>query len=86
MHLSLEQLAEQTESSVFLLRTEASEQRGIIKGCINPSDLMHVKGSYTAWDSEGAQLATEIMANRLKLTVDDFIQMVYTELYKNCII
>lgn len=77
--LSLEQLAEQTESSVFLLRTESLEQRGIIaRAALTPSDLMHVKGSYTAWDSEGAQLATEIMANRLKLTVDDFIQMVYT--------
>jgi len=76
--LSLEQLAEQTKSSVFLLRTERLEQRGIIaRGALTPSDIMHVRGEFEVWDAESALLGTEIMANRLNMPVEEFIEMVY---------
>lgn len=76
---SLEELAQLTQTSVFLLRTENLEQRGIVaRGALTPSDLMHVRGDFQAWDMESAQLGTEIMANRLRMTVDEFIQTVYT--------
>jgi len=79
--LSLEQLADETQSSVFLLRTERLEQRGIIaRSALTPSDIMHVKGEFQAWDSESARLGTEIMANRLHMPLDDFISLVYTRI------
>ncbi|HHU49960.1 MAG TPA: hydantoinase/oxoprolinase family protein [Clostridiales bacterium] len=50
---SLEELAQLTQTSVFLLRTENLEQRGIVaRGALTPSDLMHVRGDFQAWDME----------------------------------
>jgi N-methylhydantoinase A/oxoprolinase/acetone carboxylase beta subunit len=78
---SVEELAEKTKTSVFLLRTEGLEHLGTIaRGALTPSDLMHIKGDYQAWDMESAQLGAEIMANRLKMPVDSLIHKVYTEI------
>ena len=84
---SLEELAQLTQTSVFLLRTENLEQRGIVaRGALTPSDLMHVRGDFQAWDMESAQLGTEIMANRLRMTVDEFIKRFIQGLYTSYII
>jgi N-methylhydantoinase A/oxoprolinase/acetone carboxylase beta subunit len=76
-----EELAELTQTSIFLLRTENLEHLGIIaKGALTPSDLMHINGDYQSWDRESAQLGAEIMANRLNMTVDELICTVYEKI------
>ncbi|HHY81633.1 MAG TPA: hydantoinase/oxoprolinase family protein [Clostridiales bacterium] len=76
---SAEELASQVQCSIFLLRTENLERLGIIaRGALTPSDLMHITGDYPAWDLESARLGAEIMANRLKISVEDLISKVYT--------
>lgn len=72
-------LSEQTQTSIFLLRTERLEQQGIVaRAALTPSDLMHVKGDYKAWDTESAKLGAEIMANRLSMPMDALLNKVYT--------
>jgi N-methylhydantoinase A/oxoprolinase/acetone carboxylase beta subunit len=76
---SITALAEQIECSVFLLQTENLERRGLIgRGALTPSDLMHLTGDYCVWDAESARLAAEIMANRLKISVEQLIDKTYT--------
>ncbi|MBE3101827.1 MAG: hydantoinase/oxoprolinase family protein [Firmicutes bacterium] len=76
---SLTTLAELVEQSIFFLETENLEKHGIIgRGALTPSDLMHITGDYKVWDTESAQLGAEIMANRLKMSVDTLIKKVNT--------
>lgn len=40
-----------------------------------PTDLMHILGRYSAWNSEISARAAEILAERLKMTFNQFVSM-----------
>jgi N-methylhydantoinase A/oxoprolinase/acetone carboxylase beta subunit len=76
--LTVEELAERIDSRPYFLRTERLEFLGYIgKSGLTPTDLMHVRGDFTAWSGEAARLGAEILAQRLNFTVEELIDRVF---------
>lgn len=49
-------------------------KRGILNRIsLTPTDLLHVTGQYTCWDSKIARAVTELMAERLKIPLQQFM-------------
>ena len=53
------------------------EARGIVRRVgLTPTDLLHVRGTFTAWDVEAARLATQTVARQLRLDSDGLCRRV----------
>ena len=50
---------------------ELLRQEIIGKAGLTPTDLMHVEGSHTPWDTEAAALALEVFATTVQARVGD---------------
>ena len=75
--LSLEQLAERAECSIYRMDIERLESLGIVmRSGLTPTDIMHITGDFTGWNREAALLGTEILARRLNKDMESFIQEV----------
>lgn len=60
-----------------LLNTAGLEEHGIIGRIgFTPTDLLHAEGTYSVWNIESAQIATEIYARHSDMKYDDFISFV----------
>lgn len=74
---SIEELAAACGSSVYNLPVQRLEQQGRVMRCgLTPTDIMHLTGEFTAWDSTAAQMAAEIMANQLHISVQELIEII----------
>lgn len=75
--LSLEELAAAIESRPYFLQLERMESQGLIgRIALTPTDLMHVTGTYSPWDTEAARLGALILAKRLNMTTEALIDAV----------
>ena len=45
----------------------------LIKTSLTPTDLLHVRGQYTAWDTDAAKLGVAIMAKELGVDTEQFL-------------
>lgn len=64
--LSLSDLAEKLNITIYDLRTERLEQQDLIMRCgLTPTDVMHLTGEYRLWQQEAAELAADILAFQL---------------------
>ncbi len=55
--LSLERLAEAVGDSIYTLKLDRLEQLGIImRSGLTPTDIMHITGDFTGWDTRAAHL------------------------------
>ncbi|MGQ9609669.1 MAG: hydantoinase/oxoprolinase N-terminal domain-containing protein [bacterium] len=60
-----------------LLNTVALEEHGIVNRIgYTPTDVLHVDGSYTEWNTQAAELATQIYARHVGMDVNGFIKLV----------
>ena len=77
--LSLERLAEAVGDSIYTLKLDRLEQLGIImRSGLTPTDIMHITGDFTGWDTRAAHLGAEILARRLGMSLDELTHKVNT--------
>ena len=88
--LSLEQAAEALGRDIYtMISTETLERDGIImRAGLTPTDIMHIRGEYTAFSREASGHAAAFVARSARIkTTEDLCGMVYDlieeRLYKN---
>ena len=75
--LSLEQLAERANCSIYRMDIERLESLGIVmRSGLTPTDIMHITGDFTGWNKEAALLGAEIFARRINKDIDLLTQEV----------
>ncbi|WZL79706.1 hydantoinase/oxoprolinase family protein [Eubacteriales bacterium mix99] len=75
--LSMEKLAEAVETSIYTIKPDRLEQLGIImRSALTPTDIMHLTGDFSGWNGQAALLGAEILASRLKITLEELIHEV----------
>ena len=53
-------------------------REGILIRCaVTPTDAMHVKGDFTAYDTEASRLGLSIMARQLRCTAEELAEQIY---------
>ena len=93
--LILEDLEERTGLDIYRFRTERLESEEIIMRCgLTPTDFMHIKGDYTAYDREAsvlgarfllASLARDDNEKELSALCDDVYEAVEERMYVNLV-
>jgi len=79
--LSLNQLALKLGVSIYEVDVKRLEKLdAVMRSALTPTDIMHVRGDYGAWDAEAALCGAEHMARRLELSVEALCQRVYEEI------
>lgn len=78
--LSLQQAADAVGVDKYLLHTGLLEKAGVIlRAGLTPTDVMHVRGDYTRYDREAAQLAVQFAANSLRMLPEEFCGRIYDD-------
>ena len=87
--LSLEQAAEAMGKDIYTMRLGTLEQDGVImRAGLTPTDIMHIRGEYTAFDAEASRYAAEFICRSANPeTVEELCEEVYDliekRLYEN---
>lgn len=86
--LPLAEAVDAAGTSLYALNTERLEQEGILlRSGVTPTDGMHLRGEYTAFDREAAELALRCLARFEGLDADSMGQCVNTlvveRMYRN---
>ena len=77
--LSLEQLSEAAGTSIYTMKLDRLEELGIImRSALTPTDIMHITGDFRRWNEQAALMGAEILANRLRMTLDELIHKINT--------
>ena len=75
--LNIEKLAEAVGTSIYTIKLDRLEQLGIImRSALTPTDIMHLTGDFSGWNGQAALMGAEILAKRLKLTLEELIHEV----------
>lgn len=81
--LSRQGLADAVHRDIYTLNTEHLESSGIlIRSGITPTDIMHIRGDFCAYDRQASMTAADLMAGALKISVEELCQTVYTLVQK----
>ena len=81
--LSLQDAAGLLHVDKYLLDTRRLEEAGVVlRAGLTPTDIMHVRGDYTAYSQEAAELAVRFVAASLDREPEALCQMVYTEIQR----
>lgn len=82
--LLMSEATELTGLDVYSMNTERLEREGIIMRCgLTPTDIMHIKGDFSGFDTRASRLAAEYVLKCLYAnadagcTLDEFCDMVY---------
>lgn len=69
-------LADKLNMDANLLNLQRLVNLGIVaRISVTPTDILHAKGMYTQWNSEAALLGAKILAKKLGLTVEEFLDL-----------
>lgn len=75
---SLEELKEELGDTVMPHQLSRLVREGILIRCgVTPTDAMHLKGDFTAYDAEAARLGLGIMAHQMLLTAEELAEQIY---------
>ncbi|MCL2147402.1 MAG: hydantoinase/oxoprolinase family protein, partial [Synergistaceae bacterium] len=75
--LSISELSDRTKISLYSLNTTKLERYGIIQRCgVTPTDIAHITGELSKWDAGAAELCTEYLAFKLKMTIRELASTV----------
>lgn len=78
--LILTEAAAAAGKDIYTLRTERLEAEGVVIRCgLTPTDIMHVTGDFSRYDSAASRLAATFVARCLCIDVDALCSMVYDE-------
>jgi N-methylhydantoinase A/oxoprolinase/acetone carboxylase beta subunit len=81
--LSRQELADAVRRDIYTLNTERLESSGIlIRSGITPTDIMHIRKDFCAYDRQASIAGASLMAGALKITLDELCQTVYTLVQK----
>lgn len=73
-------LAERTGLHVSLLPLARLEQAQVVgRISLTPTDLLHAAGKFTRWNVAAPTLATRLQAERMRMTLEDFLLMALSE-------
>ncbi len=87
--LSLEQAAEAMGKDIYTMHVEELEQDGVImRAGLTPTDIMHIRGEYTAFDAEASRHAAEFVVRSanpetVEKLCSEVYDMVEKRLYEN---
>ena len=86
--LMLPELAEAVDADLYAMKLDRLEQEGIlIRSGLTPTDMMCIKGDFTLYDKEAAELAVEFLARSMQKEAGELPDLVYElvvkKLYKN---
>ena len=80
---SMKTLANALEIPIYNLNTENLERNGIImRSGLTPTDIMHIKGDYVAYDAKSSFYAASFVARSLGMTVEKLSNHVYNAVKK----
>lgn len=75
---SLEQLKEELGEVIMEQHLSRLLREGVLIRCaVTPTDAMHFKGEFTAYDMEASQLGLSIMARQLHISAEELAERIY---------
>ncbi|AET69843.1 N-methylhydantoinase A/acetone carboxylase, beta subunit [Desulfosporosinus orientis DSM 765] len=75
--LSLTELTEMTDTTIYSINLKRLEKHGIVMRCsLTPTDIMHLTGEFTDWNKEAAYYGAMIMANQINVHLEELIEIV----------
>ena len=85
--LSVGQLVEKSGAGhPILLRIETLERQYVVQRCgLTPTDLLHVSGEVSLWDTETARRYVEVAARIIGLPVEELHSSIFTEVSEKLI-
>lgn len=88
--LILEDAAASIGTDAYNLKMERLEREGIVMRCgLTPTDIMHIKGDFSRYNTEAAKLGAEFVAACVDVTIETLSEMVYDTvkktLYRNIV-
>jgi len=88
--LILEDAAQAIGADIYTLDMSRLEQEGVVlRAGLTPTDIMHIRGDFSAYDVEAAKIGAEYVAGCLEIDRDTLCTQVYQEverkLYANII-
>lgn len=82
--LPVRQAAEAMERDPYTFRIDRLEREGIVIRCgLTPTDIMHLKGDFTPFARQAAELGAKFVANCAGISVDELCDWVYNEVKKS---
>lgn len=88
--LLLQEAADGIRMDFYSMNTERLEKEGVIQRFgLTPTDMMHVRGDFTAYDRDVSEAAFEWLGRYLKQTKEELINLTYEKvtrrLYRNLV-
>ena len=81
--LPLQKAALIAEESFYSPFSERLEQEGIVlRAGLTPTDIMHIRGSYTAYDREASAMAVQYLSRRTGVSPEEFCDRADTEIIR----
>lgn len=81
--LSRQELAEAVRRDIYTLNTERLESSGIlIRSGVTPTDIMHIRRDFRAYDVQASTAGAGLMAGVLKISLEELCRTVYTMVQK----
>ena len=75
---SFQQAADALGVDKYCLRTQSLERAGVVlRAGLTPTDIMHVRGDYTAYDRKASLLAARFTAQSLSISLEELCEEVY---------
>lgn len=75
--LSITELAEAADTTIYEIEIKRLEQFGIVMRCgLTPTDIMHLTGAFSGWERDAAYFGARIMAHQINVSLDALINMV----------
>lgn len=88
--LLLQEAADAIHKDFYSMNTDRLEKEGsILRFGLTPTDMMHVRGDFTAYDADCSRAAFEWLSRYLKMDKEDLIHLVFEmvtrRLYRNMV-
>lgn len=81
--LLLQEAADAIHKDFYSMITDRLEKEGaILRFGLTPTDMMHVRGDFTAYDADCSRAAFEWLSRYLKMDKDDLIHLVFEKVTK----
>lgn len=88
--LPIEEAAAAVGKDIYTLQADRLLQEGVIQLCgLTPTDIMHIRGDFCAYNADASRLAAEFASMNLDISVETLCELVYDEvkrkLYTNLV-
>jgi len=75
--LNISDLSEAVGASIYDINVKRLERLGIImRSGLTPTDIMHINGNFSKWNTEAALLGAEIMAYQMNIGLNELVNTV----------